>query len=254
MDWLILLALPVVSALLSEIFHLPFLVSTLLFFGAPCVYLSFRRPKLIKKTVLFSALAGTFMLFIFDHMAYLDGTWFVPNSIWRFLRDSIPFEDGVWAYLWIYYVVMVWEHLFVKKPVAKPGKNHVYFYWFCGIFLSVFFGLYYWAPNLLVVPYFYAKLLIVFEIIPVLFLFAWQPSLWRRLLPFTLYFFGMSFLAELIGLRLNQWYFGGPHYLALYSLSGHVLPLDEILGWWTFAAPGMVAWYSFFWQSDSKRK
>lgn len=194
------------------------------------------------------------MLLIFDHMAYLDQTWFVPNSAWRFMRDSIPIEDAAWSYLLVYFTVMAWEQFFVKKPVEKISKKKWYFIWFCVALLTVFFGFYWLAPEKLVVAYFYPKMMVLFEILPVLVLLALQPKIWLKLTLFTLYFFATAALAEITGLRQYQWYFAGPHYLDLYNLFGHLLPLDEILAWWTFAAPGTIAWYSFFWLDNKNKK
>lgn len=242
-----MIAAPILATVVSDAFGLTFLQSTLLFFAVPSIYLSLRNPRLIKTTLIFSLIMGLTMLFVFDHMAYLDASWYVPNSMWRFLRDSIPFEDGPWAVLLVYYVVITWEYFFFtpkKRHMFNP--NIIWFIVFCASLLIVFFIIYVFSPNSLVVPYFYFKLGIFFEMIPIAILLLRRPHIIKPLLYITVYFFFMSLLAEYVGLVNNQWYFSGEHYIGEIQYFGHRLPWDEILFWWLLAAPGMVTWYESF--------
>ena len=252
-DKALMIATPIFATAMSRIYDLSFLQSTLVFFAVPSIYLSFRNPRLIKTTLIFSFVMGITMLFIFDHMAYLDASWSVPNSMWRFLRDSIPFEDGPWAVLLVFYVVITWEYFFFSpKKRYMFHLNIVWFIAFCASLLIVFFVAYVLAPTSLIVPYFYLKLGILFEIIPI-GIFLWRtPSVARPLLWLMFYFFFVAALAEFIGLRNNQWYFSGEHYIGEIQYFGHRLPWDEILFWWLLAAPGMVAWYESFAASRNK--
>lgn len=167
--------------------------------------------------------------------------------MWRFLRDSIPIEDGPWAVFLIYYVVITWEYFFFspkKRYIFHP--NIVWFFAFCASLLIVFFIAYIFSPTFLIVPYFYLKLGILFEIIPI-GIFLWRtPSVARPLLWLTLYFFFVSALGEFIGLTNNHWNFAGQHYIGEIQYFGHRLPWDEVLIWWLLAAPGIVAWYESF--------
>lgn len=241
-----MIASPILATAVSNVFSLSFLQSTLLFFAVPSIYLSLRNPRLIKTTLIFSLIMGLTMLIIFDHMAYLDASWYVPGSMWRFLRDSIPIEDGPWAVFLIYYVVITWEYFFFspkKRQVFHP--NIVWFYAFCASLLIVFFIAYVFSPTSLAVPYFYFKL-IIFEMIPLSILLVRKPKLIRPLLWMTAYFFFVSALAEYIALPHNHWYFAGQHYIGEIQYFGHRLPWDEVLIWWLLAAPGIVAWYETF--------
>lgn len=243
----VMIAFPILAAAISNALGLSFLQSTLLFFAVPSIYLSLRNPRLIKTTLVFSLIMGLSMLFVFDHMAYLDASWYVPGSMWRFLRGSIPIEDGPWAVLLVYYVVITWEYFFFspkKHHVLHP--NIIWFIVFCASLLTIFFIAYVFAPNVLTVPYFYLKLGIVFEVIPLALFFYLRPTLIGPLVKITVYFFFMAALGEFIGLTNNQWYFAGEHYLGEIRYFGHRLPWDEMLFWWLLAAPGIVAWYETF--------
>ena len=251
-DKVVMIAFPLFATMLSNVFSLTFLQSTLLFFAVPSIYLSLRNPRLIKTTLIFSLVMGITMLIIFDHMAYLDASWYVPGSIWRFLRGSIPIEDGPWAVLLVYYVVISWEYFFCspkKRYVFHP--NIIWFFAFCASLLTIFFIAYVFSPTSLIVPYFYFKL-IIFELIPLYILLVRKPTLIRPLLFLTAYFFIVAALAEYVALPHNQWYFAGKHYIGELQYFGHRLPWDEVLIWWLLAAPGIVAWYESF-AADPKR-
>ena len=246
-DKVFMVASPIFATLASIVFNLSFLQSTLLFYGVPSIYLSIRNPKLIKTTLIFGLIMGLTMLFIFDHMAYLDHSWFVPNSRWRFIGNSIPIEDGPWAVLLVYMSIITWEYFF-QKPQKNPvfHRNIWYFVAFCASLLTLFFVLYISSPSLLVIPYFYIKMSVVFEILPLVIFLLTRPKLIKRLLKLTIYFFLVDALLEYVGLRNNQWYFGGEHYIGETLYFGHRLALDEVIILWLLAAPGIVVWYESF--------
>lgn len=247
LDKVVMVATPIVATLLSLVYNLPFLTSTLLFYGIPSIYLSIRNPRLIKTTLIFSLTMGLTMLFIFDHLAYLDHAWFVPNSMWRFMGNSIPIEDGLWAVLLVYVTIITWEYFF-HKPQTNPTfhRNMNYFFIFCAIFMTLFFVTYVSSPQRLVIPYFYIKMSVIFEMIPLAIFFFIRPKIIKQLLKITIYFFLVDALFEYIGLRNYQWYFGGEHYIGEILYFGHRLALDEVIILWLLAAPGIVVWYELF--------
>lgn len=252
-DKVVMIVVPIVATFFSDLFGLTFLQSTLLFFAVPSIYLSIRNPRLVKTTLIFSLVMGLSMLFVFDYMAYLDASWYVPGSMWRFLRNSIPIEDGPWAVFLVYYVVITWEYFFfLPKKRYAFHPNIVWFIAFCLSLLIIFFIAYVFAPTSLVVPYFYLKLGIIFEMIPLFLVLMRKITLTKPLIWLTVYFFFVAALAEYTGLTHNQWYFAGQHYIGEIQYFGHRLPWDEMLVWWLLAAPGIVAWYEFF-AADPKR-
>lgn len=238
---------PLAATALSLVFKLNFLFTTILFFGVPSLYLSFRNPKLIKKTLIFAAALTGPMVFILDYPAYLDKSWFVPNSLFRFLNNGIPIEDVVWAFLWVYFAVIFWEYfLDTGKIRDKFSKNLPYLLILLVALITAFFLAYFLKHDLLYEPYFYLKLGFVFIVIPLVGVLTGFPRLIRKISLIAVYFFMVSFLAEAVGLLQNHWYFGGEHYLGMMNFFGHALPFDEMIFWWTLGVPGVVAWYEFF--------
>ncbi|MBI2065976.1 hypothetical protein HYT60_00505 [Candidatus Woesebacteria bacterium] len=243
--WLFLFTL--VAAITVDFFHLNFLIATLILFGIPSLYLTFNNPRLIKKSLLFMVIIVIPMVLIFEYLAFVDQTWFVPNSAFRFLDGSIPIEVVVWSILWVYYGVMFWEYfLDTEKRKRLFPKSIMNLILFVTLLLLIFFFLYIFYPGQLYIPYFYLALGITFGIIPMSYLLWKYPRLLPKLLIIGVYFFGVSLLTELVGLRQYHWYFGGAHYLGYLNVSGQKLPYDEILFWWGIGLPAMVCWYEFF--------
>src|SRR3990167_4015079 len=123
-DIFFLILFPIFSAFLVEFLRFNFLVATLLFFGLPSLYLSFKKPKLIKRALFFAGTISIPMTIVLDSPAFFDRTWFVPNSAFRFLRDSVPIEDVVWSFLWLYFAVIFWEYfLDYARPNLKISSQ-----------------------------------------------------------------------------------------------------------------------------------
>lgn len=246
-DKLVVGVLPLFTTAVCEAFNLNFLYSTLLFFGLPSLYLSFRAPQLIRKSFIFTLPVFLVIYFVFDYLAWAADAWYVPGSLLRFLGGAIPIEDGIWGLLWPYYILMTWEFFLEdeKKRDWFSGRFS-YFLLLCAAILMGFFALYFFKPQLLVLRYFYIKLALVFGVIPLILTLRFYPKLLPKLIAVTIYFFLVSGLAEFIGLRHHQWYFGSDYFLPLVNFFGFSLPLDEPFAWWFLGAPALVCWYEFF--------
>ena len=233
--------------MLSEIWRLNYLTSTLLFFGVPSVYISLRRPSIIKKTLIFTLVFATPMIYILDYMAYVDLSWWVPGSAFRILHNSIPIEDVPWSYLWVYYAVSFWEFFLDHDRVKVHIDHHFRFLIAVLASLSVlFFGAYFFKPEILMQNYFYLKLGIVFIIIPMTAVLVKFPHLLRKIIILGAYFFMVNLLTEFVGLRQVQWAFIGKNYIDTFSWMGYKIPLEEIVFYWILSVPAIICWYEYF--------
>ena len=246
-DIILLILFPILALVLSEMFQLNFFFSTFLFFGVPSLYLSFRNPSLIKKTLIFSIIFSIPVIIVFDYPAYVDSSWFVPNSAFRFLRNGIPIEDAVWTFLLVYFAVIFWEYFIdLSKIKDRFSSNMKYLLAFLSFLLISFFTFYFFKPEVLNVPYFYIKMSGVLIIVPIGAVLLRFPKLIRKVLIIGVYFFMLFFLLEYVGLKHNQWYFAGEHYLGTFNFFGNTLPYDEIIFLWALGVPGIICWYEFF--------
>src|SRR3989344_735451 len=157
-DIILLIIFPLIAAFLTFYLRLNYVNATLLFFGVPSVYLSIKNPARIKRSLIFTTLLFVFFSFVIDYPAYIDGSWFVPNSVYRILGNSTPIEDLLWAFLWVYFAIMFWEHFLDTSGAHKHFSKNLKYFLILGIVLLFgFFSAYFLKPEILNEPYFYLK-------------------------------------------------------------------------------------------------
>lgn len=246
-DIAFLVAFPLVAAFLTRFFLLNYTISILLFFGAPSIYLSIRRPLIIKKTLTFTAIFLVPLVIIIDYLAFADSSWFVPESVLRFLSNSISIEDVLWSILWLYFGVAFWEYFLEKSKVKEKmgSRTRALILVLIGL-LSLFFLAYFSNRDLLTWNYAYLKIGLIFVIFPIsatLFKFPWLA---RKVVIIGAYFFFVSALEEYVAMKGGHWFFGGSHYLGLIQYGGQPVAIEEIVFFWALAIPGVICWYEFF--------
>ncbi len=246
-DWLVIILIPVTTAILAQIFKFSLLTEVLLFFGASPLYLFIRNSKIIKKVVLFSLIPWWPLTIIWEYLGYVDKSWFV-QSTHRFLSNSLPLEDIPWGILFVVYVLAVWEYFFNKSKVKGQlfsARIYVLAGFLYGMLL-LFLIPYFLAPSLLVVPYFFLWLGILFCIIPLVLFLSRNPQFLPLLIKMSLYFFLPFSLMDFTALTRRQWWFPGTHFMGTINFFGQILPGEEILFFWILCAPALVCWYEFF--------
>ena len=98
LDIYLLVAFPILALIVSLVFSTNFFVSTLLFFGPISLWLSFRTPRRVLKTLIFTVVFGLPMLIAGDYLALINGAWVIPTSIFPRV-GIIVIEDLVWGLL-----------------------------------------------------------------------------------------------------------------------------------------------------------
>lgn len=70
---------------------------------------------MISKTFIFAFLTAIPIILFTDYIATISGAWLVPKTIFPFrLLGVIPIEDFIWGLLFIYSVVIFYEHFLNK--------------------------------------------------------------------------------------------------------------------------------------------
>lgn len=245
-DIILILVFPLLAAVLSELWHLSYIASTLLFFGVPSVYISIRRPLLIKKTLIFSAIALIGFIIV-DYLTYLDLTRWVVNSQLRLMKNGLAIEDIPWAFLWVYYAVVFWEY-FLDHDRVKVHLDHHFRYLMAIIacLLVLFFAAVWLKPEALTQNFLYLKLGIVLIVIPITAVLAKFPHLIRKILIIAAYFFMVNLLWEFTGLRQYHWAYTGKQFIDSFSWMGFKLPLEQVVFYWILGVPALICWYEFF--------
>jgi len=251
-----MIALPLFSFVIALVFRTNFLLSILLFFGLPSLYLSIRNPRTITKTSIFSFLLSIPATFIFDYLLVRDNAWYIVSTIFPFrLFQVVVLEQFIFSFLWILFIITIYESFFDRKiPFQKKrliSKSMLIFGLTAVIAVFMLIGVIFINPQITIISYSYAFLGTVFFIIPLL-LFLWYfPHLFRRFMAITIYFFLFSLLVEFAGLNLNYWIFPGSHYLWTIRYFGVRIPIEEVLFYFVVSTPGILAYYEYL---DDDRK
>lgn len=251
-DILLLILFPIVATITSLYFSVNFLVATLLFFGVGSVYLSFRTPHRVSRTLLFSVIFSIPMGFLIDYLALINNAWYVPHTVFPHrLLGVVPYEDMIWGFLLVYHVVIFYEHFLDKGKHNLIDKKMKYFIWpVILVFLIFFLSIY--NDVSLILPYPYLIICSIFVLLPSVTFLAFFPRLISKYIKTTSYFFMSGLMFELTGLHLNHWGFAKDgQYVGWIELLGHRFPLEEFFFWFVMIAIGILSYYEFF---DDDRK
>ena len=245
-DIVLFLLFPIAASTLSFLFHTNFFFSTLLFFGIPALYLSYKNIGNVKNAVLFSAF-GSLGGFVFDYVGLINNAWNVPASIFPMrILGVVPVEDLIWGFLLVYSIVMTYEHFF--NTTRHSSKNTKINLWNAihVLILMMFFLVFFFMPTLFRIDYFYVKTGSLFILIPSLSFLIFYPMLISRFIKIGTYFFFQGLLFELTGLSLNQWNFEGAQSIGWIHILSVRFPIEECIFWLLLFAVCIVSFYEFF--------
>lgn len=250
-DLVLVLIWQILSVHFFVYFSIDFIWSAFLFYGLPGLYLSLKKPQLIRKTLLFSLVGGVAMPFFFDYPAYLDSSWNIINSHLRFFNNALAIEDILWNLWWIYFNVIFWKYFISDDVLSQkfPKKFFIFLILLSGLIIS-FFLIYFKNPSLLNISYFYLKVSLIFLLIPFIACLFYIKNK-KSLLYFTYYTFFASLIFDYSGMISKKWEFIGNHYIGTFNYFGGPMPYEEFLFWIILGAPGVIAWYKIF--ADSRK-
>lgn len=253
-DFWLMAIWPIAASMLSFVFTANMLFSSILFFGAPAVYLSIRNYRKVKKTFLFAAALGFLLSIVTDYIMSKTGGWNFPASVFpRLFGGYVTVEQIIWIFLYLYFVVIFYETFLDEdggQELAKP--NLKYLFAATAAVFAVFILLYALKPELLQINYFYLKSGIILAIIPSAVILLKFPKLYKKFSIAAAYFFFFSLIYELTGLSLGHWEFLGENqYIGMVKILGLQFPVEEFFFWIIIGAMGILAYYEFF--DDDKR-
>lgn len=111
-NWIILALIPILGLVFTLALRPPYLVSILLFYGAPALYLvlRYRMYTFALKDLIYTVIVATPFTIIVDYLATINGLWFVPKSLWSSrLFDTIPWEDFLWMFAGTYLIIIFYQ-------------------------------------------------------------------------------------------------------------------------------------------------
>ena len=266
-DLAILLTITALAALVSLLLKANFFISTLLLFGLPSLFLSYKNFKAIKKTAIFSFLITVPFTLLFDYLISVDRGWHIVSTVFNFrLFGIVALEQFIWAFLWVYQIIVFYEYfldqqktanpltfllkIFSKKTWAVTKRMEVFsIVIFAGLLGFISFVLI--NPVFIKVGYAYFWLGLIFGVVPLSIFLIKFPNFWKKFIIVTVYFFFMAIIVEFIGLKLNHWAFPGNHYIGVMNFFGFRIPLEEIILYFFISTPAILSYYEFL---DDDRK
>jgi len=250
-DFILMILLPAFAMTLSLLGQLNLFVSTLLILGLPALWLTIRsKARTIRKVALFSVIFSFPVSLISDYIAVTNLAWFVPHTVLPFrFFGVIPLEGFLWSALFMYFVILFYEHFFDRGENRLFGKNMVWLIRLLFVALFVFSVLLFRNPDALRIPYAFALWNVPF-ILPFIVILGFYRKLIPKIVLVGVYFFLFWIPYDLVSLHLNHWNFPGEQFIGWINFFGFVIPFEELL-YFIFVAPALLAYYEFF---DDDRK
>ncbi|MFZ3019949.1 MAG: hypothetical protein WA051_00260 [Minisyncoccia bacterium] len=251
-DLCALILIPIFAVILSVFFHSKYLISVLLFYFAPALYLiiRYRNYSFELKDLIFTIVFATPFAIVVDYIGTISGLWLAPSSIIlpRFL-GVIPLEDFLWMFTGTYLIIILYQSFFDR------GKHELVDHkiWrfilpatmLMGLFLylvDVNYQIFFWPGK-----YTYLVLCSVFFLFPATLFLSRYPKFFKKILAVTSYFFYVTFLFEFTATYLKQWIFTGSYIVNPISLFGFGSVAIEELFFVGIVGPiAAIAFYEYF--------
>lgn len=248
LELLILVILVLLAAGSSVLFNFNFLITTLLFFGLPAVYLIFLNPAHIKKALVSALLFGLLWSFSFDFIAELNYAWswsvgeslLFPGTFF----GVVSLDIMVWFFLWIFLVVMFYEH-FIERRVSKKISSNIWYSVSVGtVALIVMLTLFFIDPEILKFSYTYLVLGIA-ALCQFLYVIVRRPHLFPKTLEVVPFFLFLYLTFEIVALHLKLWDFTG-QYVGMILINNLQFPLEEFFFWILLSSAVAVSYHELY--------
>jgi hypothetical protein len=239
--------------MLSVCLRTPYLVSTLLFYGSPGLYITLRRGHKwqVAKSFLFAVVVSIPFAIVVDFVGTTSHVWYVRESLFPFrFLNVIPVEDLVWLVVATYTIVILYASVLDKGKHELADARMSYFIVPASVALSAFFlFLVFGSPTLLSLDsrFTYLFLGTAFFALPA-GLFLWRfPSFIERLIGLVTYFLYVTILFEIVATSLGEWEFHGTYLLPpLFFGGAGPIPYEELFFVGIVGPVAAVAFYEWF--------
>jgi len=242
----ILLLYFIVTAFIIVYIGANYLVTVLLLWGIPSIYISIRKPEIIRKTFLYSIFFALPITFLVDYLAHVNLSWYVPSVIGIRILDTFPIDEFTWGFFYVYFIVSFYEYFFDRDRNKNIfSHNTIRLFYIISLALFAFGLLFIVNKELLVIKFFYILFILFVILIPSSIILYKYPTLFQKIVLQGLYFFILTIIYELTALYLNQWYFPGKHYIGFVELFNFKFPFEEFL-WLVLTVPACLCIYEYY--------
>ncbi len=248
LDLPILLLMPILAAIVSLIIKANYFWTIIFFLATPGIYLSFRAPKYIKKTFIFSLLASIPAILVVDYIGQRTDQWIIPSSIStvRFFGVT-QVEQLIWAFFNFYSVIIFYKYFLDRHYSQGLWGRRLRYVIIIGLLLMAPFLLLLWQkPEILNIPYFYFLFGLALIAVPAIGEPLRKPNLSTRFLKTAAYFFYLSFIFEITALQLGCWTFPSTQFIGWIQVSNIRFPLEELIFWIILFSMAVLGTYEKF--------
>lgn len=245
-DLVLLIILPIISLFISLVFKVNFLISILLVFGIPSVYLTFRTKRSIKKPAIFPIIFVPLGIVV-DCLVHLDKSWYIPETVFSFrIFNILPLENIIWGYFLGYFIVIFYEYFIDKEKDTPFDKKTIILLSFSFLSLLIFLIFFYTNFIVLHISFFYLIVGIILILLPIILFLSFFPKLILKFILAGAYFSSLLLLFEIISLKLGFWVFPGENFVFWVKIFGQRFPFEELFFWIILIPITALCYYEFF--------
>ncbi len=244
-DLIIISIFLIIAPLLSFTFKTNLLTSIILFYGLPAILLSFRVPQCIKRASAFSFIV-TALFFVIDYVAVLDGAWWVSTIFKNRLLEVLPIEDSIWFFIANYLVILFYEYFDDDQSNTMKKSKIAYLIGIVVTIILVFFALFVFYPQLLVLPYAYSWIALIFLVLPSIMMLVMYPKLRFKFIRTNLYVFMLHITFEITALKLGHWNFPGNNFIGWVEAGNVRFPVEELVAFIMLMGITALSCYEFY--------
>lgn len=247
-DVFFLIVVPLLIAVATLYLPINLLVSTILFFGLPAGYISWKRRDIIARTFIYSFTVATISI-LTDYLAEQDQSWVSTSMFDTRIAEIVPIEALVWMFAFTYLIVAYYLYFFdtkKHKPIGKRlplvfGAAIAVLIW---LFITIAFGLEF------TVEYYYIKFGLAFLLLPLILFCIAYPRYLKTFIKITPYFFMIGLVNLLVSLDQGHWSYPGENFVGWVTIASLRFPLEELVFWIILFPSFLVSQFELFNNDD----
>lgn len=232
----------ILVALLGVAFDFSYLVSTLLFFVIPSLYVTVKRPELFKTLSVYAVAIGIPFALIIDAIGLYNHAWWETTVFPIRIFGLVTFDTILWAILYAYTIPALYEYFFIKRNIISLPKKFWQFEFYLLIILTIFIFAFSVHPDWFAIPYFYTIFVGLFYVLTCIVGLINRPKEFSKLLMQCLFFSTLLFIGEIGALAAHQWGFSGNEYLGMIHIGELTFPFEEMI-WILVGVPAFLYVY-----------
>lgn len=245
-DLVVISALPLLILFTVTPATTPPLFVIFLWFIAPSLYLIYRSRKNLYKISLGSLAIGLAFM-AGDILVSCSGAWTTAGRIFPFGVRCISLEEQLWVLFLTFYTIVFYEHFCDDENIFSISKSWKRLMSASIIFYSSALVFVLFSTRIHHVSYAYLKGGIIGVVSIILYIALKRPSLFKKFLPVTVYFFCYELVMEVQAVKEGWWLFPDvKNYIGTIALFGATFPVEELIFWMILSTSFLLAYYELY--------